>query len=389
MDTLPDEILYQIISYLDMKTLLPLCLISSKFSKFYQDNLYTLVYENVSHRTRFNLKNRDIKGLLKLSKYSFKYHNIAVGTTHTLILTQQGQIYSYGHNKCGQLGLGDTNDRNIPEVIPNLPFIVQISTISDFSLVLSNNGQVYGFGFNGCGQLGIGLDPSDKLIPTLIPFINNICYVSAGCNHSLLVNGDGKVYVIGSNKYGQLGLGDDHTRVVAKLNPNLNNIVSVSAGYDYSLALTNDGHVYSFGSNIFGRAGLGNLDSTFIPIIIPDMENIAYMLTAEICSAFLTIHGCIYLSGHKIDRSPILIRNIDNIVQISACHGGQLILSGNGDVIEMSGSNILCRRKYSHDIVQIFGNIRMMNHERMQMYGDIYLTSDGMVHILDNTCIKI
>src|SRR5690606_7302350 len=67
---------------------------------------------------------------------------ISCGGDHSLVLNEDGQVFSFGTNKCGQLGLGHNKDSNIPELIPNLHHIKQISCGGDHSLVLNEVGQV-------------------------------------------------------------------------------------------------------------------------------------------------------------------------------------------------------------------------------------------------------
>jgi len=82
-----------------------------------------------------------------------------------LALSNTGQIYTFGNNYKGQLGLGDEIDKNVPTLIPNLEDVVQISAGESHSLILSNNGQIYVFGNNDHGQLGLK-DNDNRNVPT-------------------------------------------------------------------------------------------------------------------------------------------------------------------------------------------------------------------------------
>ncbi len=67
---------------------------------------------------------------------------------------------------------------------------------------------VYSFGNNNKGQLGHG-DFINKSYPKKIDVFygKNIYYLNAGKNHSALIIKDHELFLWGSNKYGQLGLG--------------------------------------------------------------------------------------------------------------------------------------------------------------------------------------
>ena len=84
--------------------------------------------------------------------------------------------------------------------------IVSISAGDNHSLLLDKQGDVYSFGNNGSGQLGRQtLKDNSAQIPTKIPELNNIIAMSAGSLHSLLLDKQGNVYSFGDNRFGQLG----------------------------------------------------------------------------------------------------------------------------------------------------------------------------------------
>lgn len=79
------------------------------------------------------------------------------------------------------------------------------------TVCISSDGDIYSFGGNQFGQLGTGADQAETL-PRLLdaPSVENVNakVVSCGARHSAIVSEDGKVFCWGWNKYGQLGLGD-------------------------------------------------------------------------------------------------------------------------------------------------------------------------------------
>ena len=65
-------------------------------------------------------------------------------------------VYSFGSNTQGQLGLGHNNDVSLPTPIPNLPKINMISCGAQFSVCVDHEGFIWSFGENNAGQLGTG-----------------------------------------------------------------------------------------------------------------------------------------------------------------------------------------------------------------------------------------
>ncbi len=197
---------------------------------------------------------------------------ISAGSYHTLALTNEGLIYSFGKNDYGQLGLGNYDNINIPTLVLKINNIIQISAGYNHSLALTNTGKIYSWGINSTGQLGLG-DNDDRNIPTLISNLNNIIQISAGARHSLALSNEGKIYSFGYNYYGQLGLGDYKWNNIPTLVTEApNNIIQISAGTKHSLCLTNNGYICSFGKNNSGQLGLGDYDNRNLPTLIPNFN---------------------------------------------------------------------------------------------------------------------
>ena len=99
--------------------------------------------------------------------------------------------------------------------ISQLCNIVSIAAGNCHSLALSVDGDVYGFGWNDMGQLGLG-DNNDRFLPTLISGLANVSRITANVN-SLFLTIDNRLYGCGHNKYWQLGLQDNDNRNVPTL----------------------------------------------------------------------------------------------------------------------------------------------------------------------------
>ena len=78
------------------------------------------------------------------------------GTYHTITLSNDGTLHSFGYNGNGQLGLGHNNNVSLPSHIPTLPKIKQVSCGAHFTVCVDYEGFIWSFGYNNYGQLGIG-----------------------------------------------------------------------------------------------------------------------------------------------------------------------------------------------------------------------------------------
>jgi alpha-tubulin suppressor-like RCC1 family protein len=179
--------------------------------------------------------------------------DITYGKNHVLALTKSGDCYSWGSNSFGQLGNGTKNDSNKPNLIHESfnGSIIQISCGSNYSFVLTNSRQVYAFGDNSFGQLGTG-NHENQLIPIKV-FSEEVIMISCGYWHSLVLTANGRAFGSGNNNNGELGLSNNENQNTFKSIMGFVNIKKISCGQNHSLLLTNDGKVYGFGLNNFGQ----------------------------------------------------------------------------------------------------------------------------------------
>jgi len=136
---------------------------------------------------------------------------IVGGAGHTLILDANGHVYSCGLNNKGQAGNNDVEQGNVLtfQKICALEHEVVIDVCCgwDSSAAITKNGELYVWGSNRYGQLG--LDPSvfpSIPYPYRISMDEKIKNVSMGLRHTAVVTENRDLYVCGSNSKGQLGL---------------------------------------------------------------------------------------------------------------------------------------------------------------------------------------
>ncbi|EFJ17371.1 hypothetical protein SELMODRAFT_179009 [Selaginella moellendorffii] len=198
---------------------------------------------------------------------------IACGDSHCLAVTADGEVYSWGRNQNGQLGLGDTDDSLVPHKL--LAFegvsVKMLAAGAEHTAAVTDSGKLYGWGWGRYGNLGLG-DRGDRMLPAEVPAVGDekMCMVACGWRHTIAVSQSGKLYTYGWSKYGQLGHGDyaDHLlpHQVAALAEF--NITQVSGGWRHTVALTEAGKLYGWGWNKFGQVGSGDVDDHTSPQLI-------------------------------------------------------------------------------------------------------------------------
>lgn len=81
---------------------------------------------------------------------------LAVGGSHSCVLTVRGEVYCWGSNRSGELGTGNTESRATPTRVATDVRFISILAAGDHACGLANLGAAYCWGWNGNGQLGNG-----------------------------------------------------------------------------------------------------------------------------------------------------------------------------------------------------------------------------------------
>ncbi|XP_015720574.1 serine/threonine-protein kinase Nek9 isoform X2 [Coturnix japonica] len=201
---------------------------------------------------------------------------VCAGNTHFAVVTVEKELYTWvnmqgGTKLHGQLGHGDRASYRQPKHVEKLQgkAIRQVSCGDDFTVCITDEGQLYAFGsdYYGC----IGIDKaygSEVLEPLQLDFFltNPVEQVSCGDNHVAVLTRNREVYTWGCGEYGRLGLDseEDHYTPQKVDVPKTLNIVSVHCGCDGTFLLTQTGKVLACGLNEFNKLGLNQCTSGII-----------------------------------------------------------------------------------------------------------------------------
>ena len=201
-------------------------------------------------------------------------HNInavelAVGRNHQCILDDMSDIYCWGYNSYGQLGLGNfTSYVRTPAkvTLPSGLVPVSVQARSDFSCMLTTEQSVYCWGQNN-GHLGDGTS-SNKNRPSqvLLPYTDKASVLSVGYRHSCVLSVDAKPYCWGFNNYGQLGTKSTWSSTSEHLVPIqidvFGDVIDIEVGYEHTCALTRTQSIVCWGLATTGQLGYGSSTQT-------------------------------------------------------------------------------------------------------------------------------
>ncbi|KAL5481420.1 hypothetical protein EMCRGX_G021569 [Ephydatia muelleri] len=171
---------------------------------------------------------------------------------HSLAITGQGKVYSWGDGNYGKLGHGDHITQKLPKLIEALSekVVRQVACGNRHSAAITADGELYTWGEGDYGRLGHGTTASVK-VPTKVAAIELVQQVACGAAHTLVLSMDGlTVWSFGSGDLGKLGHGDTNRQTLPKVIEGLRGMVcqKVCAGSQFSIVLTAGGRVYSFGN---------------------------------------------------------------------------------------------------------------------------------------------
>ncbi len=184
---------------------------------------------------------------------------------HFIAVRSDGTLWVWGYNRNGQLGLGDTLDRNVPVQVGVDNDWVAVAAGQWQSFAIRANGSLWATGYNIEGQLGMG-DTVERHLFTQVGIDTDWVTVSGGYWHELAIKANGTLWSWGKNEWGALGLGDTDKRLIPAQVGTDRDWVQADAGVDYSHALKANGAIWAWGWNADGYLGIGNPLSQYSPV---------------------------------------------------------------------------------------------------------------------------
>ncbi|XP_023264429.1 probable E3 ubiquitin-protein ligase HERC1, partial [Seriola lalandi dorsalis] len=232
---------------------------------------------------------------------------IEAGQYCTFSVSADGSVKACGKGSYGRLGLGDSNNQSMPKKLVlephrNMKKVSSSKGSDGHTLAITVEGEVFSWGDGEYGKLGHGNSATQKY-PKIIqgPLLGKVVVcVSAGYRHSAAVTNDGELYTWGEGDFGRLGHSDSQSRNVPTLVKDISGVGQVACGSSHTIAVAQDGHtVWSFGGGDNGKLGHGDTNRVYRPKVIEALHG---FIIRKVCagsqsSLALTSAGQVFAWG--------------------------------------------------------------------------------------------
>ncbi|MDW3650119.1 MAG: HYR domain-containing protein [Bacteroidia bacterium] len=223
---------------------------------------------------------------------------IGNGYLHSLVVADDGTLWSMGNNEYGQLGNGvfSNTNQSTPIQVGTDTDWASATGGEDYSLALKNDGTIWAWGRNHIGQLGIG-SSVDQASPVQVGTDNDWIFVESGKYHCIALKSNGSLWGWGTGL--GLGIGTSSPQNSPLQIGTDSDWIEFSAGSSYSLGLKSNGTLWAWGTNSFGELGIGSNSQQLSPVQVGTDTDWAFISASNIQSFALKSDGSLWSWGHN------------------------------------------------------------------------------------------
>ncbi|XP_041479939.1 protein RCC2 homolog [Lytechinus variegatus] len=288
---------------------------------------------------------------------------------HSVIITEEGKAMTWGRNDREQLGHGDDYRRDAPTLVEGLKdhHIVTASCGRNHTMCLTDEGTVFSFGDNRMGQCGIGVQSSTVGTPCKPNYYGSpIVKVACGADFSMILDCKGVIHSFGSQEYSQLGhnTNGQYSVTATKLSSECVStpkkvtcflekgregikyiestvIKDIACGNNHSIAIDMQNRVFTWGFGGYGRLGHQKPDDEPVPRSIKffDMKGVAKINAGSSYSMAVTEHGQLYFWGQAktSGEATMYPKPVHDLigwkVRSMGCSNHSIVIAADDDVI--------------------------------------------------------
>ena len=229
---------------------------------------------------------------------------VACGVNHSIVVLENGHVYSRGSNIYGEMGIDSKIEFEPVRVVFSNTSIrfVNAMCCDNSTFVVSRDGEIWAFGRNHRGQLGIS-STTNTNIPTKILFPNGVAIKSLVCgtNHVFAISTVNKLYGWGDNTNKRFCCNIDFYNVPHHIATDIK-INTLSCGLYHNIAFSITNEIYTWGKNNHGQLGL----SHNVDVLSPVINDYLSLISA---SNINCVHNSTYIE--TMNQLGIATHNID------------------------------------------------------------------------------
>eukprot|EP01094_Clydonella_sp_ATCC50884_P017294 TRINITY_DN2987_c1_g2_i1.p1 TRINITY_DN2987_c1_g2~~TRINITY_DN2987_c1_g2_i1.p1 ORF type:complete len:349 (+),score=59.82 TRINITY_DN2987_c1_g2_i1:259-1305(+) len=306
----------------------------------------------VGHNAVFVVRPREGNGTVKWKALPEKRQPalVSMGERHTCVVTEEGQLFSMGDNSECQLGIGEDERPSSPTTFSRV-FITCDNPIrmvlcrKAHTFLLTDAGEVFSFGTHRHGAMGLGKRTQQAMPAKLMTLrTDHIRYLSAGDDHTAAINSYGNLFTWGLGDEGQLG----HGEVKRGASPNqvypkkvespylrYKKVIHVGCGHRHTVIVTDTREVAAFGLGEDGQLGYGGTQAHDSPRYVEELagKGVIAAYCADNKSAVVTERGEVWVWGSGLSK-PDQIQVPVEIEYLSMCRARNLMVSRNGQIFQ-------------------------------------------------------
>ena len=305
-------------------------------------------------------------------------------SAHSILLSDNGEVFTFGRNLIGQLGFGTEGkgtDKFLPVKLEPRNFdnekIVHAATGKNHSVFVSENGITFVCGDNANGQLGVGSAVFKCTKPRKMNFSPKVKLAACGAQFTMLVDENGYLYSCGLPEFGQLGNGTDGRTIGPKKQFVFENvhtparvadfllkgdtpkdtgfvedvkIKNIACGNNHTIACDTHNRVFTWGNGTYGRLGHDNTKDELKPrmVLLFSRFNPCEITGVQAGSTFSLVymgHKMTYLAGQTrmsanaadMYFKPVMDLGGWNVTSVGAANKS-IVVVGEGKVISWGPS---------------------------------------------------
>lgn len=193
---------------------------------------------------------------------------VGVGQGHVCAIDDGDELYCWGRNTVGQLGVPGPIQIRTPQHVDSARSYESVAAAQDHTCAIAREGRMYCWGDNAEPLLGVASSSPRVDTPSAVSSSELFRQVAVSWFHSCAISQRGALYCWGRNREGQLGLGDMTTREVPTRVGLDEDWRRIAVGRFHTCGVRANG-LYCWGDNRQGQLGLPDLARRYVPIAVP------------------------------------------------------------------------------------------------------------------------